>query len=48
MGIKGLAQVIQEHAPDAFKKVEIKNQFGRKIAIVRNPLCWGISCSLLI
>ncbi|RPB21457.1 PIN domain-like protein [Terfezia boudieri ATCC MYA-4762] len=33
MGIKGLAQVIQEYAPDAIKKVEIKHQFGRKIAI---------------
>ena len=34
MGIKGLTQVIQEYAPDAIKKVEIKHQFGRKIAIV--------------
>ncbi|KAF8449659.1 PIN domain-like protein [Terfezia claveryi] len=33
MGIKGLAQLIQEYAPDAIKKVEIKHQFGRKIAI---------------
>ncbi|KAF8424143.1 PIN domain-like protein [Tirmania nivea] len=33
MGIRGLAQVIQEYAPDAIKKVEIKHQFGRKIAI---------------
>lgn len=34
MGIKGLAQVIQENAPDAIKNVEIKHEFGRKIAIV--------------
>lgn len=34
MGIKGLTQVIQEYAPDAIKKVDIKHQFGRKIAIV--------------
>ena len=34
MGIKGLTPIIQEFAPDAIKKVEIKSQFGRKIAIV--------------
>lgn len=34
MGIKSLAQVIAEHAPDAIKTGEIKNQFGRKVAIV--------------
>lgn len=33
MGIKQLAQVIKEHAPDAIKLGEIKNQFGRKVAI---------------
>lgn len=33
MGIKHLAQLIQEHAPDAIKTGEIKNQFGRKVAI---------------
>jgi hypothetical protein len=26
---------VQEHAPDAVKTGEIKNQFGRKVAIVR-------------
>ncbi|OSS49175.1 hypothetical protein B5807_05783 [Epicoccum nigrum] len=33
MGIKHLFQLIQEHAPGAIKMGEIKNQFGRKVAI---------------
>ncbi|KAF1945637.1 flap endonuclease 1 [Clathrospora elynae] len=33
MGIKQLHKVIEEHAPAAIKKGEIKNQFGRKVAI---------------
>ncbi|KXL45817.1 hypothetical protein M433DRAFT_134429 [Acidomyces richmondensis BFW] len=33
MGIKNLYQVIKEHCPDAIKEGEIKNQFGRKVAI---------------
>ncbi|MCJ1254020.1 Elongation of fatty acids protein 2 [Lignoscripta atroalba] len=33
MGIKQLALVINENAPDAIKVGEIKNQFGRKVAI---------------
>ncbi|MCJ1338943.1 Elongation of fatty acids protein 2 [Bachmanniomyces sp. S44760] len=33
MGIKQLAQVINENAPDAIKPGDIKNQFGRKVAI---------------
>lgn len=33
MGIKQLYSVISEHAPDAIKTGEIKNQFGRKVAI---------------
>ncbi|KAH7118810.1 flap endonuclease 1 [Dendryphion nanum] len=33
MGIKHLFQLIEEHAPDAIKTGEIKNQFGRKVAI---------------
>ncbi|KAK4556143.1 Elongation of fatty acids protein 2 [Recurvomyces mirabilis] len=33
MGIKNLAQVLKEHCPDAIKEGEIKNQFGRKVAI---------------
>ena len=33
-----LARVIQDEAPDAIKPGEIKNQFGRKVAIVsRDP-----------
>jgi len=28
-----LYQVISEHCPDAIKTGEIKNQFGRKVAI---------------
>ncbi|KAF2268430.1 flap endonuclease 1 [Lojkania enalia] len=33
MGIKHLYQLISEKAPDAIKTGEIKNQFGRKVAI---------------
>ncbi|GAD92262.1 hypothetical protein AN2764.2 [Paecilomyces variotii No. 5] len=33
MGIKHLYQVIAENAPDAIKAGEIKNHFGRKVAI---------------
>ncbi|KAK5137997.1 Elongation of fatty acids protein 2 [Meristemomyces frigidus] len=33
MGIKALFQVIRENCPDAVKEGEIKNQFGRKVAI---------------
>ncbi|GIK01059.1 elongation of fatty acids protein 2 [Aspergillus viridinutans] len=33
MGIKHLFQVIQENAPDAVKAGDIKNHFGRKVAI---------------
>ncbi len=34
MGIKQLFSVIRDEAPDAIKEGEIKNQFGRKVAIV--------------
>ncbi|OJJ84172.1 multifunctional nuclease RAD27 [Aspergillus glaucus CBS 516.65] len=34
MGIKQLYQVIAENAPDAIKTGDIKQQFGRKVAIV--------------
>ena len=37
MGIKQLFSIIKEEAPDAVKEGEIKNQFGRKIAIVSLP-----------
>ncbi|CAO3668810.1 unnamed protein product [Rhizopus microsporus] len=33
MGIKGLNQLISEHAPNAIKRYELKNFFGRKVAI---------------
>ncbi|KAK4653730.1 Elongation of fatty acids protein 2 [Podospora pseudocomata] len=33
MGIKNLFQIIKDEAPDAVKEGEIKNQFGRKVAI---------------
>jgi flap endonuclease-1 len=33
MGIHGLAKVIGDHAPNAIKENEIKNFFGRKVAI---------------
>jgi hypothetical protein len=35
MGIKQLFSIIKEECPDAYKEGEIKNQFGRKVAIVR-------------
>lgn len=34
MGIKNLFSIIKDEAPDAIKEGEIKNQFGRKVAIV--------------
>jgi flap endonuclease-1 len=34
MGIKQLFSIIRDEAPDAVKEGEIKNQFGRKVAIV--------------
>lgn len=33
MGIQGLTKLIGDHAPAAIKESEIKNFFGRKIAI---------------
>ena len=33
MGIQGLAKLIADLAPGAIKEVEVKNYFGRKIAI---------------
>ena len=33
MGIKQLFQIIKDEAPDAIKEGEIKNHFGRKVAI---------------
>ncbi|KAG7293734.1 Flap endonuclease 1 [Staphylotrichum longicolle] len=36
MGIKNLFSIIKEEAPDAIKEGEIKNQFGRKVAILMN------------
>ena len=38
MGIKQLFSIIKEEAPDAIKEGEIKNQFGRKVAIVSQYL----------
>ncbi|KAG0647089.1 Flap endonuclease 1 [Hyphodiscus hymeniophilus] len=39
MGIKQLFSIIKEECPDAFKEGEIKNQFGRKVAITNlSPL----------
>ena len=35
MGIKQLFSIIKDEAPEAIKEGEIKNQFGRKVAIVR-------------
>ncbi|KAI9852156.1 MAG: Elongation of fatty acids protein 2 [Vezdaea acicularis] len=36
MGIKQLYHVIKEEAPDAIREGEIKNHFGRKVAILMN------------
>ncbi|KAK6608379.1 DNA-repair protein rad2 [Botrytis cinerea] len=36
MGIKQLMSIIKDEAPDAVKEGEIKNQFGRKVAIFRS------------
>ena len=36
--IAELAQIIHENAPDAIKTGEIKNHFGRKVAIVSYAL----------
>ncbi|EDK45129.1 structure-specific endonuclease RAD27 [Lodderomyces elongisporus NRRL YB-4239] len=33
MGVKGLNQLIKEHSPHAYKEFELKNLFGRKVAI---------------
>lgn len=34
MGIKQLYSIIKDEAPGAIKEGDIKNQFGRKVAIV--------------
>lgn len=34
MGIKQLFSIVKDEAPEAIKEGEIKNQFGRKVAIV--------------
>ncbi|PVH16696.1 flap endonuclease 1 [Candidozyma duobushaemuli] len=33
MGVKGLNQLVKEHAPEAFKELTMKTLFGRKVAI---------------
>ncbi|KAI5958837.1 FEN1 [Candida theae] len=33
MGVKGLNQLIKEHSPNAYKEFQLKNLFGRKVAI---------------
>ena len=38
MGIKQLFSILKDEAPEAIKEGEIKNQFGRKVAIVRGQL----------
>ena len=40
MGIKNLFQIIKDEAPDAIKEGDIKNQFGRKVAIVSASIPW--------
>ncbi|RFU33432.1 hypothetical protein B7463_g2902, partial [Scytalidium lignicola] len=43
MGIKQLTSVIKDEAPDAIKEGEIKNQFGRKVAIDAYELHFQLS-----
>lgn len=38
MGIKQLYSIIKDEAPGAIKEGDIKNQFGRKVAIVSRPV----------
>ena len=38
MGIKQLYSIIKDEAPGAIKEGDIKNQFGRKVAIVSSPI----------
>lgn len=33
MGVKGLNKLIKEHSPNAYKEYQLKNLFGRKVAI---------------
>ena len=33
MGVKGLNQLIKEQSPSAYKEFQLKNLFGRKVAI---------------
>ncbi|KAK6460047.1 PIN domain-like protein [Scheffersomyces coipomensis] len=33
MGVKGLNQLIKEHSPGAYREFQLKNLFGRKVAI---------------
>lgn len=48
MGIKQLFSIIKEEAPAAIKEGEIKNQFGRKVAIVSdNRLFLPFSMNIL-
>ncbi|TVY33284.1 Flap endonuclease [Lachnellula subtilissima] len=47
MGIKQLFSIIKEECPDAYKEGEIKNQFGRKVAIVRSLLPHAMNKSLM-
>lgn len=46
MGIKQLFSIIKDEAPEAIKESEIKNQFGRKVAIVRIRLCFHLQHAL--
>ncbi|KAK7968619.1 hypothetical protein PG988_007692 [Apiospora saccharicola] len=52
MGIKQLFSIIKDEAPDAIKEGDIKNQFGRKVAIyftgcVRFPISMSIYSFLI-
>lgn len=47
MGIKHLFSVIKDEAPAAIKEGDIKNQFGRKVAIVcQTHRCSGCRANL--
>ncbi|KND89296.1 Flap endonuclease 1 [Tolypocladium ophioglossoides CBS 100239] len=47
MGIKQLFQIIKEEAPEAVKEGEIKNHFGRKVAIANEDASMSIYSFLI-
>lgn len=48
MGIKDLSKLIAEHAPNATKESEMKNYFGRKVAIDASMALYQVSLKLKV